>query len=442
MNISASDFAVWHPFTQMKTAPKPLKVKRGTGVYLELEDGRFIIDCISSWWVNIHGHAHPIIAKAIYEQAKKLEHVIFAGFTHDPAEKLAKELLKYLPQSLSHVFYSDDGSTAVEVALKMACQYWHNQGQSRSRFIAFESGYHGDTLGSMSVGRSAPFWQPFRSIMFDVDIVPFPFTFENDLEIKEKEELSLAKLREFLEINPRTYAAIIIEPLIQGAGGMRICRPQFLYRLQLLAKEFDTLIIYDEVMTGFGRTGEWFASIKANTQPDIICLSKGITGGFLPLSATVVSTELFDKFYSDDIDKTFFHGHSYTANPLSCAAALASIELLEQNTDSFTGMELRHRKNAAKYFNLASKSNTISNLRFCGTVMAFDVGNTGGNDYFAKIGPRLKEEFLQHNLLIRPLGNTVYLMPPYCVTEEQLDEIYNVIAKVLAAVVPFSGDKL
>jgi adenosylmethionine---8-amino-7-oxononanoate aminotransferase len=431
MTVSISASTIWHPFTQMKTAPDSLKVKSANGIFFELEDGRQIIDCISSWWVNLHGHCHPVIAKAIYEQAQKLEHVIFAGFTHEPAEQLAQQLLKRLPNTLKHVFYSDDGSTSVEVALKMSCQYWHNQGQERTRFIAFEGGYHGDTFGSMSVGRSAPFWQPFRPIMFDVDIVPFPFTFENDTEIRKKEESSLQSLQNLLEANPKTYAAIIIEPLIQGAGGMRICRPEFLYRLQLLAKAFDVLLIYDEVMTGFGRTGEWFACTKSNTQPDIICLSKGITGGFLPLAATVVSENIFNMFYSDDMDKTFFHGHSYTANPLACAAAVASFRLLEQSTDIFMNMEAIHRRKSAEYLKDHLHTNQITNLRFCGTIMAFDINTETGTNYFAEIGSKLKQEFLKRNLLIRPLGNTVYLMPPYCITEDQLEHIYKNISEVL-----------
>lgn len=431
MTVSASKPTVWHPFTQQKTAPLPLKVKRGNGIYLELEDGRKLIDCISSWWVNIHGHSHPSIARAIFEQAQKLEHVIFAGFTHEPAEELAGQLLKHLPSNLKHVFYSDNGSTSVEVALKMACQYWYNQGQKRQHFIAFEGGYHGDTFGAMSAGRTSPFWQPFESMLFQVDTIPFPTTYENDGEVQNKEELSLNKLESYLQKQAQNYAAIIIEPLIQGAAGMRMCRSQFLYRLQLIAKQFGIPLIYDEVMTGFGRTGEWFACVKSNTQPDIICLSKGITGGFLPLSATIVTENIFDKFYSDDIQKTFFHGHSYTANPLACAAAIASFKLLEDNPEQFRRFEKLHRKKTNEYLQTIADAKKIRQIRFCGTVVAFDINIEENTNYFASIGTLLKEAFLKRNLLIRPLGNTVYLMPPYCIEEGQLDNVYRTLKDVL-----------
>ena len=427
-NIVSVESPIWQPFTQMKTALPPLKVKSGEGVYLELEDGRRLIDCISSWWVNLHGHANPVIAKAIYEQAQKLEHVIFAGFTHEPAEQLAKRLLTHLPQSLKRVFYSDNGSTSVEVALKIAYQYWHNQGKERKRFLAFEGGYHGDTLGAMSAGASAPFWQPFKSLMFDVDILPLPSTFENDIEVEQKEEHSLYKLRQFIDDNPGDYAAVIIEPLIQGAGGMRMCRPQFLQQLQKIMKEANILIIYDEVMTGFGRTGDWFACTKSNTAPDIICLSKGITGGFMPLAVTITTENIFSAFYSDDTNKTFFHGHSYTANPLACAAAIASMDLLEQTPQNFQNAEVLHRQMASKYL---QGIKILHNHRFCGTIAAFDVTTSSGNNYFDQIGSILKQKFLDHGLLIRPLGNTIYLMPPYCITDEQLDFIYQYIKETL-----------
>jgi adenosylmethionine-8-amino-7-oxononanoate aminotransferase len=266
--------------------------------------------------------------------------------------------------------------------------------------------------------------------MFDIDIVPFPDTWENDKDIEKKEKLSLQAISALLDNNPTNHAAIIIEPLIQGAGGMRICRPFFLQKLQTLVQEKKLLLIYDEVMTGFGRTGDWFASIKSNTQPDIICLSKGITGGFLPLAVTAVTEKIFNQFFSDDISKTFFHGHSYTANPLACAAALTSIQLLESNPQSFTSLERLHRENAQKYLKQFLHKNVIYNLRFCGTIMAFDIG-CDNNDYFSQIGPVLKQEFLKRDLLIRPLGNTIYLMPPYCVAEEQLDSIYQNIGQIL-----------
>jgi adenosylmethionine-8-amino-7-oxononanoate aminotransferase len=412
----------------MKTALPPLLVKRGDGVYLELEDGRRIIDCISSWWVNIHGHSHPKIARAIYEQALKLEHVIFAGFTHEPAENLAKRLLTHLPGRLSKIFYSDNGSTAVEVALKMAIQYWHNSGQARTRLLAFDGGYHGDTLGSMSVGRTAPFWEPFKSMMCAVDTVPYPITWDLDTQAEEREQESIDCLQRLIESNPSAYAAIIIEPLIQGAGGMKFCRLEFLQKLQRLACELGVLLIYDEVMTGFGRTGDWFACSKSQTTPDIVCISKGITGGFLPLAVTVTSDKIFNGFYSDDVSKTFFHGHSYTANPLACAAALASMDILEQSTESFLDAEKLNRTAAAEFL---SSQNLIKDMRFCGTITAFEVTTSDGNNYFDSIGSVMRQKFLDRGFLIRPLGNTLYLMPPYCLTNEQRLEIFANIADVI-----------
>jgi adenosylmethionine-8-amino-7-oxononanoate aminotransferase len=421
---------IWHPFTQMKTALPPLKVKSGDGVFLELEDGRRIIDCISSWWVNLHGHANPVIAKAIYEQAQKLEQVIFAGFTHEPAEELARRLVSHLPAPLTKIFYSDNGSTAVEVALKMAYQFWHNQGSPRTRFIGFDGGYHGDTIGSMSLGRSSPFWAPFEPIMFAVETVPFPATFDGDDQYEEKETVAIARLHDLVGATPEAYAGIIIEPLIQGAGGMRMCRPQFLGKLEASAKELGVLLIYDEVMTGFGRTGDWFSCIKSKTAPDIICLSKGITGGFLPLAVTATTDAVFDAFYSDDPQKTFFHSHSYTANPIACAAANASLKLLEQNQQLFKEAEQLNRGYAYEYLDGLG---SVRDKRFCGTIFAFDIATGDKNSYFDQISAQLKKMFLDRGCLIRPLGNTVYLMPPYCISSEQLRSVYGNIRSVIDA---------
>ncbi|MDJ0776203.1 MAG: adenosylmethionine--8-amino-7-oxononanoate transaminase, partial [Mastigocoleus sp. MO_167.B18] len=289
---------IWYPFTQAKTSPPPLKVKSARGVWLELKDGRKILDCISSWWVNIHGHTHPKIAEAIFRQATELEHVIFAGFSHDPAEKLAEQLTERLPDGLNRVFFSDNGSTAVEVALKMAYQHWVNQNQQRQKFIAFEGAYHGDTFGAMSVGSRSIFTQVFSDMLFEVDFLPYPATYIGDTEIVKREQEVLNQLQEKLEQNPKAYAGIIIEPLVQGVGGMQMCRVEFLQKLHQLAQQFDTLLIFDEIMTGFGRTGDWFACLKAQVTPDIICLSKGITGGFLPLAVSICSEEIYASFYS------------------------------------------------------------------------------------------------------------------------------------------------
>lgn len=419
---------IWHPFTQMLTADPPLKVKAAEGVYLELGDGRRLIDCISSWWVNIHGHSHPEIAEAIYDQAQKLEHVIFAGFTHQPAEELAEVLAEELPDALSHMFFSDNGSTALEVALKMSYQYFCNTGQARTKFIVFEGGYHGDTVGAMSLGRGSPFWKKFDPLLFSTNLIPFPETFDGDTDAQERENGSIAAIRKTLEAEPDKFAAICIEPLVQGAAGMRMCRTQFLVALRQLADEFGVLLIFDEVMTGFGRTGDWFACTKAGVNPDIICLSKGITGGFLPLSVTICTSRIYESFLGKTNEKTFFHGHSYTANPLSCAAAVCSWKLLKANQLYFRNLEKLHRQFAAEHLN---NQVLIKKIRFCGTIFAADIETNESNNYFHSLGPLLKKRFLERGYVIRPLGNTIYLMPPYCIQEHELNGAYEVIRETV-----------
>ncbi len=418
---------LWYPFSQAKLSPEPLKVKRGEGIWIELEDGRRILDCISSWWVNLHGHCHPKISQAIFEQSQQLEHIIFAGFTHDPAEKLAEALVDKLPENLTRVFYSDDGSTAVEVALKMAYQYWRNRDQQRTTFIAFEGAYHGDTFGAMSVGSRSIFSQVYADLLFDVKYVPFPCTYQGDPDVQEQEERTLLQLEKILSTDPDCCAGIMIEPLVQGAGGMRMCRPLFLQKLDQLARTYDSLLIFDEVMTGFGRTGDWFAALRAQVSPDIICLSKGITGGFLPLAVTVCTEEIYQAFYSDDLLKTLFHGHSYTANPLGCAAGLASLELLTENEDIFKSMEMIHQRCYAQYLD----HDRISNWRVTGTIAAMDVKTSEASGYLNQVGLEIRKRSIAQGLLLRPLGNVLYVMPPYCITEDELIQIYLGINQIL-----------
>jgi adenosylmethionine---8-amino-7-oxononanoate aminotransferase len=420
--------SVWHPYTQMKTMSEPLRVRSGKGVMLELEDGRRLMDCISSWWVTLHGHAQPEIANAIYQQALQLEQVICAGLTHEPAERLAQRLIHFLPEGLAYVFYSDDGSTSVEVGLKMAFQYWKNQNvPGRTRFLSFEGAYHGDTLGAMSVGHRSVFTDSFKEMMFDVDFLPYPETFMDDPDIVEKESNALSILDILLEQKGKTYAALIVEPLVQGAGGMRMCRPEFLSSLQNRLKQHDILMIYDEVMVGFGRTGDFFACQKSKTQPDILCLAKGLTGGFLPLAATICTEKIFRSFYDDDPNKTFYHGHSYTANPLGCAAGLASLDLLEQNKVRFMRMETWHQKG----LDLLKDCSRLDKFRYCGTISAMDVDAKKDRGYLSSIGPKLKEKFLEKGFLLRPLGNVIYILPPYCITEDELFSIYECIQDVI-----------
>lgn len=414
----------------MKTAPAPLKVVRGHGAILKLEDGRELIDCISSWWVNIHGHSHPDIARAIYEQASHLEHVLFAGFTHDPAEILAARLLPRLPASLRRIFYSDNGSTAVEVAIKMAYQYWCNKGHTdKDRFIGFQGGYHGDTVGAMAIGNTSPFWQRYKRIMPEFDAVSFPQHLGDDAATEELEETTIKELKKLCKGKKNRHAGIFIEPLVQGAGGMKMCRSAFLQKLQKFCQEQELLLIYDEVMTGFGRTGDWFAAKKSATEPDILCLSKGITGGFMPLAVTACAEKIYESFLSDDAEDMFSHGHSYTANPIACAAAIKSLELLEADPRLFTEMESKHKAYAEQYL---ANNDRIKNIRFCGTISAFEVESDGGDGYFNKLAPILQERFLEQGLLLRPLGNTVYLMPPYCIGEE-MGFVYYKIEKVISS---------
>ena len=422
--------AVWPPFTPLKTGTAPLCVKSGKGVMLTLEDGRSLMDCISSWWVNLHGHAHPEIAQAIYRQALELEQVIFAGLTHEPAERLAHRLVDLLPEGLTRVFYSDNGSTAVEVALKMAFQYWKNRGASgRTRFISFEGAYHGDTLGAMSVSHRSVFTDAFRDLLFDVDFIPYPETFEDDADVAEKEARSLAALDRLLTGHADAYAALIIEPLVQGAGGMRMCRPAFLKALQKKSRDYDILIIYDEVMVGFGRTGDYFACRRAKTVPDIICLSKGITGGFMPLAATVCTDRIYHAFYDEDPGKTLYHGHSYTANPLGCAAANVSLDLLIENHHQFEQMAQWHRDG----IDMLGQEKRLQRFRVCGTIAAMDVA-AGDGGYLSALGPLLRQRFMENGFLLRPLGNVIYILPPYCIRREELLSVYECIRDVISKI--------
>jgi adenosylmethionine---8-amino-7-oxononanoate aminotransferase len=418
---------IWKPFTILKGAQEPIKVTDGEGIWLTLEDGRQIIDCISSWWVNLHGHSHPKIAEAIYQQAQKLEHVIFANFSHEPAERLAAGLAERLPGQLNRVFFSDNGSTAVEVALKVAWQYWKNMGRERKKFIAFEGAYHGDTLGAMSAGDRSVFTRVFDELMFDVEFLSYPDTWTGDEDITRREDEIINQLEEKLSNNHDDYAAIIIEPLIQGAGGMRMCREEFLQKLHWVNRQFNTLLIFDEVMTGFGRTGDWFACRRAHVEPDLVCLSKGITGGFMPLAVTVCSDEIYEAFHSDDPMHTLWHGHSYTANPLGCAAANASMELMEDHEEAFKTMEKIHQRE----LELFTGMDRIEKTRVTGTIAAFSLKTDQEEGYLNKIADDIKKKCIDYELLIRPLGNVVYLMPPYCITPEELELVYERLGELL-----------
>ena len=424
MTLTTRDQAVvWHPFTQHKTTSLPIAISSGKGAYLYDENGKRYLDLISSWWANIHGHAEPAIAKAIYEQAITLEHVLFAGFTHEPAVKLAENLLEILPPHFSKVFYSDNGSTAVEVGLKMAYQYWRNLGETnRQRFIAFEGGYHGDTFGAMALGKHSGYFNHFHDLLFAVDTFAYPTTAMNDESTEEKEQKVLVALSEHLDKHGKDTAALIIEPLLQGASGMRMCTPRFMRDLEKLVRSHGVLIIYDEVLTGFYRTGSYFACIKAETTPDIICLAKGLTGGFLPLAVTVCQEKIYQAFLGDTIASALIHGHTFTANPISCAAALASMKILKSlDTKAQVAMiEKVHEEELTRMLN----SGVVDNPRYCGTVAAFD--NKFLDHYGSKRSYEIQNHFLEQGLLVRPLGKVFYFLSPYCITEEELRGAYDV----------------
>jgi adenosylmethionine-8-amino-7-oxononanoate aminotransferase len=423
---------IWHPYTQAQTAPDPIPISHAQGCYLYTPDGKALLDLISSWWVNTLGHAHPTIAQAIAQQANTLEQVIFAGFTHQPAVQLAQVLADILPKGLTRTFYSDNGSTAIEVAFKMVLQYWQNIGQpQRKRFIAFEGGYHGDTVGAMSAGISSGFFDAYQSLLFSVELLPFPATWQNDDDVSQKETSSLAVLEQLLTKYPDEIAGLIIEPLVQGAGGMRMCRPEFLQALAARLKQANILLIFDEVMTGFGRTGQLFASYTANVTPDIICLSKGLTGGFLPLSVTVCHDFIYQAFLDRRFEKSLVHGHSFTANPLGCAAALAALQVFtdEQILEKLALIHDWHSQGLA----LLRNHPAVTHIRQMGTIAAFDL-QVADAGYTSSIAAQLKTYFYEQGLLLRPLGNVLYLLPPYCISEADLMHAYQIIRQALDTV--------
>ncbi len=410
----------------MQLVPHAIGVERGEGAYLYLSDGRKIFDAISSWWVTLHGHAHPKIARAIAEQAAKLEQVIFAGFTHEPAARLAKKLVAITPTGLDKVFFSDDGSTAVEAAIKMCLQYWRLMGEKRTEILAIEHAYHGDTFGAMAVSARSAFTAPFDELLFSVSRLPFPEP-PNDsdqTDLSDGEEIFLHELRDSAKRN--TVAAFIYEPLLLGSGGMLMWRPTVLEEALRIAKEFGILTIADEVLTGFGRTGTMFASDQAVKKPDLMTLSKGITGGFLPMGVTMASSKIFEAFLSDDRSRTFFHGHSYTGNPISAAAALASLEIFEdepvfERIGAIAKAHLLHRPKLAEKHDF--------HFRQIGTIAAFQPKESVG--YLSQKSLEWGARALEKGLLLRPLGDTIYFLPPYAATPHDLDFAYRVVDEIL-----------
>jgi adenosylmethionine---8-amino-7-oxononanoate aminotransferase len=432
--MSPSDLHLWHPFTQEGVDPPPLIIRRAKGVFLETQDGRQILDAISSWWVNLHGHSHPAIAEAVAEQAARIEHVLFAGFSHEPAEELAARLGKIVPPPLRHVFFSDDGSTAVEVALKLALQYWKNCGRpGKRRIVALENAYHGDTVGAMSVSDDSPFTAAFESLRIPVLRTHSAYCAHCPVGLTRAtcQIECLNKLERLLSEQGDEIAAVIVEPLLQGAGGMIVHPEEFLSGVRRLTAAHDVLLIADEVLTGFGRTGRMFACERAAVVPDLMCVAKGLTGGFLPLAATFATDRVHDAFMGGDRSRAFFHGHSYTANPIACAAANASLRLFESEPvfDRIAAIEKVH---AARLPAFASHPN-VANVRHIGTVAAIEL-KVPDAGYLSSLRPRLYEYFLSRGVLLRPLGNVVYILPPYVIAPDQLHFVHDVIQDSLALV--------
>lgn len=411
---------VWHPFTHLKYADAPVQIVKGEGAYFYDADGNKLLDGISSWWVNLHGHCHPYISQKVSEQLHTLEHAIFSAFTHEPAVKLAERLIGHLPENQAKIFYSDNGSTAVEVGLKMVLQYWHNQGISKKKFIAFENAYHGDTFGGMSVGARNVFNNAFENLLFDVIHIPLP------------DEDNIEQIKDVLQgwfTNHNDIAGFIFEPLVQGAAGMLMYEAKYLDEIIALCRENKVLCIADEVMTGFGRTGEFFASHYLSHKPDIICLSKGLTGGYMPLGVTSCAQFIYNSCVSDDKTKTFFHGHSYTANPTACSAGLASLDLMEKE-ETWSQIKMISKMNQEFAFKHQNHPK-LKGVRSKGTILALEISTEEHTHYLNNSSESIASFFLKKGIIVRPLGNILYIIPPYCITEMELKQVYGVMEQFL-----------
>lgn len=408
---------IWHPYTQMQTAAAPIPIVRGEGALLFDEDGKTYIDAVSSWWVNIHGHSHPYIAAKVAAQLTRLEHVIFAGFTHEGAVELAERLLTILPPNQTKAFYSDNGSTAVEVAIKMCLQYWHNQGMPRTKVLAFNNAYHGDTFGAMAVSGRSAFTNVFESLLFDVEFIDLP------------DESNIEELKSRISNLKSDLACFIFEPLLQGSGGMLMYEVKYLDELMAHCSQESVLTIADEVLTGFGRTGKRFACDYLQQQPDVMCFSKALTGGTMALGLTTCTQQIYNAFLSDDKLKTLFHGHSFTANPIACAAALASLDLfmLPETAENIKRIKDRHASFGRAICNHAK----LKQVRQIGTIIALEWETGAGTSYFSNLRDKLYNYFLDAGIILRPLGNVLYILPPYCITDGQLDYIYSKIEEAL-----------
>ena len=426
MNLSEKDFdLIWHPYTHQKNRPLSIPIVKGKKTLLYDDKGNSYIDAISSWWVTIHGHGHKYIAKKLHKQARKLEQVIFAGFTHEPAVNLAEKILKILPGNFSKVFYSDNGSTATEVAIKMSLQYWMNKDEgNRNKILAFHHSYHGDTFGAMSVSERGTFTLAFRDKLFEVIFIDVP------------DEKNIQQLQQEIEKYKNEIACFIYEPLLQGAGGMRMYEASRLDELLSFIKNENIICIADEVLTGFYRTGSFFAGNYMQNKADIICLSKALTGGTMAMGITACTQNIYDAFISDDKMKTFFHGHSFTANPLACTAALASLNLL-QKKKCLTRIEeiVNQQKNFLEEIRSFEEKNIIKNLRHLGTICAFEINTNEQDNYLHNIGTSFTNHCMHNGVYLRALGNTIYIMPPYCITKKELKKVYSTVERFLQSII-------
>lgn len=410
---------VWHPFTQHEIAGDPIEIVKAEGVYLYDAEGKSYLDANSSWWVNTHGHNHPHIGEAINKQFKTIDHIVFAGVTHPKAVELAERITNALPTDFQKVFFSDNGSTAVEIALKMVFQYWHNKGEIKKRFLAMQGSYHGDTFGAMSVGQRGYFNEPFEPFFFDTDYIDFP--------AKENETAVLNQAEKLFSTGE--FAGMIVEPLVQGAAGMQMYSPQFLDQLTALAHKYDVLVIFDEVMTGFGRTGKLFAMDYCENKPDLVSLSKGLTAGVMALGLTVATDKIYSAFLSKEVTKALLHGHSFTANPIACAVACANLDLFDK-VETWKGIDQIGEWNREFAIELNSLE-CVENVRQQGTILAFDVITGEGSSYFSDVKTKAYQFFMEKGVLLRPLGNTIFINPPYCISEEEYGEVSSAIWQFL-----------
>ena len=423
MNLTERDQSnIWHPYTQHKTAALPIAIKKGEGALLWDENNKEYIDAIASWWVNPYGHANKRIADAIYKQLTTLEHVLFGGFTHEPAVVLSEKLLAILPSNQQKIFFSDNGSTAVEVAIKVALQYFFNKGEKRTTIIAFENAFHGDTFAAMAASGISFYTQAFQGMFIDVVRIPVP--------TKGNEQASFDALKNV--IKKHHCAGFIFEPLVQGAAGMVMYEPEALDKLIQICKESKVLTIADEVMTGFGKTGKTFACDYITEQPDMMCLSKALTGGTIPMAITTFTTAIFEAFYDDDINKALFHGHTFTANPTGCAAALASISILQtpEMQNNIARVNSRH----LEFQKQIESHPKVTTTRVLGVIFALEIQTESAASYYGTLRNTLYNFFIENGVILRPVGNIVYILPPYIITDEQLQKVYEVVEKALEVV--------